>query len=70
VVVAVLLEDLQERLLKDLGCERVRQNHEAVCRIRKRLHLEESDLVETACENIDGVAIRSRSLGKSLVELY
>ena len=41
----------------------------AASRVTETLHFQETDLVETASENVDGVAIVRRSLCEIIIEL-
>ena len=52
-IVLIALKDLDERLFEDLGVERIGQDHVAVREIRKGLHFEETDLIQTSSEDIN-----------------
>jgi hypothetical protein len=41
----------------------------ASCRVAQTLHLEESDLIETSCKNVDNVAVVGYSFRKVVIEL-
>jgi hypothetical protein len=63
----ILSKRPQEALLEDGGGKRVRDDHEPVGGIGQRLHLEETDLIETPRVNVDGVAVQRCTLRKALV---
>lgn len=65
----VLFENSLERLLEDTHVERIGEDHVAVRKVRERLHLQQTDLVETSREYINRVAILRRTSSKRLVEL-
>lgn len=53
----ILVEDTQETLLEDGGCERIRQHNDTIGRIGKRFHLEQADLIQTSGKEINDVSV-------------
>lgn len=69
VSLVVLVEDAQETLFENRRGKRIGQHDDSTRRIRERLHLEETDLIETSREEIDAMAIVRRAFGECFVEL-
>ena len=65
----VLVEDTEETLFEDRSSEGVGEHNCTVGRIRQRLHLQQSDLIETASEKINRMSVIGRAFGQALVEL-
>jgi hypothetical protein len=65
----ILVEHPQEALLEYGSCEGVRQHDDPIRRIGQGLHLQQTDLVETASKQVDGMAVIGCALGQAFVEL-
>ena len=65
----ILVKHPQETLLEDGRGEAVGEDDHAVGRVRERLHLEKADLVETASEEIDDMAIVTDAFREAFPEL-
>lgn len=66
---AVLLENALEGLLENGRVERIGQNHETARAVDHGSHFQQTNLIKTACENINGVAIDGSSLGQCFIKL-
>jgi len=65
----ILCQEAEEGLLKDRGGKRVGDDDRAVGTVRKGLHFEEADLVETASEEVYGMAACRGAFGQGFVVL-
>lgn len=65
----VLVEQTQETLLKDRGGKRVREDDDTIRRARQRLHLLQTDLIETSGKEIDDMTIVGGAFAEGFVEL-
>lgn len=55
--------------VEDRRRKRVREYNDTICRIREGLYLEQADLVQTAREQVDYMAVVGRTLWQPLIEL-
>ena len=69
IVVGILIKYSDKRLLELGRSEAVGKYHMASCRVAQTLHLEESDLIETPCKDVDNVAVVGYSFRKVVIEL-
>lgn len=62
-------KDLLQTLLEDTHLETIGQDHVSICRIGQCLHFQQSHLVQSSDEDVDGVPILSRATSEGIVEL-
>jgi hypothetical protein len=63
VTLLILGECPKQTLLENCSHERIGDDHETVCSVCQRFHLEQTDLIETSSIDIDGVTVLGCSLG-------
>jgi ribosomal protein L16/L10AE len=66
---SVFIEHSKETLFEDRRGEGVGQNDDTICRVGKRSHLEQSDLVEATSKQVYSMSILRGAFRKAFVKL-